>query len=72
MENKQTAVEYLIINLIKEIGVPPEYTWETVTNILKTAKEIEKKNIQLAYMYGQADPYQIQHKSIEEFYNETF
>ena len=60
----KTAVEWFIINLIQVCGAPPEGTWKEVENLLHQAKEMEKEQMESAYLAGESKD--------KQYYNETF
>lgn len=64
---KQTAIEWLIEEIILRLGIRIENTFDG-NNLLKQAKEMEKEQIIEAHGSKQY------HKSIsgEQYYNETF
>jgi len=69
---KQTAVEYLLVELAKTIKSVPAHTWVRVSDIITKAREMEKEQIieasHIMYMNG-TTKYPI---TAEQYYNETF
>jgi hypothetical protein len=69
---KQTAVEWLIEEIILRLGIRIENTFDG-NNLLKQAKEMEKENIMQAYNDGKAAVINIKNNmSLEEYYDKTF
>ena len=82
---KQTAIEWLIEEIILRLGIRIENTFDG-NNLLKQAKEIEKDQIIDAHVTGLIDPLIMKNykglsvdeikveitKQAEEYYNETF
>ena len=46
MENKQTAVEWLVKELNQKIDFIPLEKWDMIRDIIQQAKEMEKKQIE--------------------------
>ena len=71
MEKKQTAVEWLglELNMIFH-DITPEL-WEQVNEIFKQAKQMEKEQLDYAYLSGSADNMNDE-GSFEQYYNETY
>jgi len=67
---KQTAVEWLKQQL-ETYGDPQycELEWETLDDLVKQAKEIEKEQIVTAWM---ATDNELQRIAAEQYYNETY
>ena len=69
---KQTAVEWLVEEMILRLSIRIENTFEG-NNLLKKAKEMEKENIKQAYNDGKAAVIHIKNNmSLEEYYDKTF
>ena len=82
---KQTAIEWLIEEIILRLGIRIENTFDG-NNLLKQAKEIEKDQIINAHVTGLIDPLIMKNykglsvdeikveitKQAEEYYNEIF
>ena len=69
---KQTAVEWLIEEIILRLGIRIENTFDG-NNLLKQAKEMEKEQIKQAYNDGKAAVINIKNNmSLEEYYDKTF
>jgi hypothetical protein len=72
---KQTAVEWLVEEMILRLSIRIENTFEG-NNLLIKAKEMEKEQIIKAYKDGRSDLASNFHKSLnmslEQYYNETF
>jgi|LakMenEpi03Aug12_release.lakeMendotaPanAssembly.Ray.scaffolds.fasta_scaffold317955_2 hypothetical protein len=82
---KQTAVEWLIEEIILRLGIRIENTFDG-NNLLKQAKEMEKQNTINAHVTGLIDPLIMKNykglsvdeikveitKQAEQYYNETF
>ena len=66
MENKQTAVEWLVEQLK---GKSQSITWN---EIFEQAKEMEKQQIIDAYQQGFNNAYFSNPLNSEQYYNETF
>ena len=71
MENKQTAVEWLIDKLSNIKAEDFNSTLE-VRLIIQQAKEMEKQQIMDAHNQGYADGYRDNGNSPIEYYNETY
>ena len=76
--SKQTAVEWLIEEMILRLAVRIENTFDG-NNLLNQAKEMEKEQMISFYLKGCDDTYGIDEpvegydrKEAEEYYNETF
>jgi len=65
MENKQTAVEWLVEQVEDFIGLIP-------VDIIDQAKEMEKTQIINSYEFGVGDAYDYTSEEGELFYNETY
>ena len=74
MENKQTALDYLLHNLNPKPITKEEHQewWDTIAK----AKQMEKEQIKDAWLYGQDDGATIctpnQQEPEEKYYNETY
>lgn len=69
---KQTAVEWLVEEMILRLSIRIENTFEG-NNLLKKAKEMEKENIKQAYNDGKAAVIHIENNmSLDEYYDKTF
>jgi len=69
---KQTAVEWLVEEIILKLSIRIENTFEG-NDLLIKAKEMEKHQIRQAYNDGKAAVIHIkQNMSLEEYYNETY
>lgn len=64
---KQTAVDWLLDNLISEPYSEEDFNHNS--NMWDKANEMEKKQIERAFMFGQ---YTISIENGEQYYNETF
>jgi HEPN domain-containing protein len=73
---KQTATEFLLINLLNKFPKEMEYLFELdknlIEDILKEAKEMEKQQIIDAYQHGYNNAYFANPLNKEQYYNETF
>lgn len=72
MENKQTAVEWLKLQL-EEYGDPQycELTWKELDELCEQAKAMEKEQIEDAYIMGSYDMAAKEFKP-DQYYNETY
>jgi hypothetical protein len=74
MENKQTAVDYLLSFIWAMEWV--DYTEEEKNKILKKAKQIEQEQIEDAFQYGRWDCFEKSadghYKDPTEYYRETY
>ena len=69
---KQTAVEWLVEEMILRLAIRIENTFDG-NNLLNQAKQMEKEQIKQAYNDGKAAVIHIKNNmSLEEYYNETF
>ncbi len=69
---KQTAVEWLVEEMIFRLAIRIENTFDG-NNLLNQAKEMEKENIMQAYNDGKAAVINIKNNmSLEEYYDKTF
>jgi hypothetical protein len=70
---KQTAVEWLIEEIILRLGIRIENTFDG-NNLLKQAKEMEKKQIMDAHIDGMDSlpVYPNYNEDAENYYNETY
>ena len=69
MENKQTAVEWLVSELTKPYGD------KFINKIIEQAKEMEKQQIKCAYLVGSEDEQTLDYypkEHSEQYYNETY
>lgn len=66
METKQTAVDYLIQEIIPSSVLPIKYINEIIAN----AKAMEKEQICYAYLHGMESI--LEHRDEEDYYNETY
>jgi hypothetical protein len=66
---KQTAVEYLLVELAKTIKSVPAHTWVRVSDIMTKAREMEKEQIMNAY---KADLHPSSDEDAKQYYNETY
>jgi hypothetical protein len=72
METKQTAVEWLIEEMINQMQIRIENT-EIGIQLFAQAKEMEKQQIFDAHLTGLIHPLEIEvTKQAEQYYNETF
>ena len=69
MENKQTAVEWLVANLHYLIVQHKGMQFEMM---VEKAKAMEKEQIMNAYEFGVGDAYNYTSEEAELFYNETY
>jgi hypothetical protein len=79
MSNKETAVEYLLINLLNKFPKEMEYLFlldkDLIENTLNKAKEIEKQQIIDAYIKGNYKSNREMYwkeQSAKQYYNEEF
>ena len=69
---KQTAVEWLVEEMILRLSIRIENTFEG-NNLLKKAKEMEKEQRRQAYNDGKAAVIHIeQNMSLEEYYDKNY
>jgi len=75
---KQTAVEFIVEELNKSIGLTKfvdtcdeDYKQE-ILSIIEQAKEMEKQQIKNAYYTGGDDVEDNRDREAEQYYNETF
>jgi len=69
---KQTAVEWLVEEMIFRLAIRIENTFDG-NNLLNQAKEMDKENIMQAYNDGKAAVINIKNNmSLEEYYDKTF
>ena len=68
--SKQTAVEWLIEEMILRLGVRIENTFDG-NNLLNQAKQMEKEQIIEAFKHGEL-PAIFVNFNAEEYYNETY
>jgi hypothetical protein len=52
MENKQTAVEWLVSELNQKIDFIPMNKWDMIRDIVQQSKQIEKDQIKQAWIDG--------------------
>jgi phosphosulfolactate synthase (CoM biosynthesis protein A) len=71
MENKQTAVEWLVSELNKRVDFIPWSKWVEINEIVQQAKEMEKEQ-HLEFWQGGIDCTQRGGTSFEQYYNETY
>lgn len=70
--SKQTAVEWLVEEMILRLSIRIENTFEG-NDLLKKAKEMEKERIMQAYNDGKAAVIHIeQNMSLQEYYNKNY
>ena len=72
---QQTAVECLVRKLSTElIGEIPLHRWDEIRNVIQQAKQMEKKQIIIAYMKNLPieDGVITAVQKAENYYNETF
>ena len=70
--SKQTAVEWLIEEMILRLGVRIENTFDG-NNLLNQAKQMEKEQIKDAHLIGLITSMEMEAtKQSEQYYNETF
>ena len=70
--SKQTAVEWLIEEMILRLAVRIENTFDG-NNLLNQAKEMEKEQIKDAHLIGLITSMEMEAtKQSEQYYNETF
>lgn len=67
--SKQTAVEWLVEEMILRLAIRIENTFDG-NDLLKQAKEMEKEQISNAVKFGLSD--WGSYKDVEQYYNETF
>jgi hypothetical protein len=73
MEKKQTAVEWLVNTINDKIDYIPIKYWDNIRIIIEQAKEMEKEQIETAWIAGKEfgctfeDP-----ETAEQYYNETY
>jgi hypothetical protein len=79
MENKQTAVEWLVQHWKKLQSKGEKMSWNQIIQITELAKAMEKEQIEDAYCNGFFDAwdnptYKEVHRpaSAEQYYNETY
>jgi hypothetical protein len=71
---KQTAVEFLGINLnALFLDISPEL-WVEIEVIFQQAKEMEKEQIETAYQVGDGDAYNLEQTKTwaKQYYDETY
>ncbi len=71
MENKQTAVEFLIYHIKQDRYVHCKSTKEW-NQVFAQAKQMEKEHIMMAYNDGRINQGLKQNKNAEQYYNETY
>lgn len=71
MEKKQTAVEWLVKTINYQIDYIPIKHWDSIKDIIKEAKEIEKEQIEQAYKQGMFAS-EIDMARPKKYYNETY
>jgi hypothetical protein len=79
MENKQTAVEWLVQHWKKLQSKGEKMSWNQIIQITELAKAMEKEQIEDAYCNGFFDAWdnptykEVQRpESAEQYYNETY
>ena len=75
MEQKQTAVEWLVETINNKIDYIPIKYWDSIRDIVQQAKEMEKEQIIEAFWNGDnTDCLQEQNSKefAEKYYNETY
>jgi hypothetical protein len=76
MNKKQTAVEYLLINLLnkfpKEMGYLFSLNNTLIQDTFNEAKKMEKKQIMEAWLITKPTTFNSWKKEFEQYYNETF
>lgn len=71
MEQKQTAIEWLVKTINYQIDYIPIKHWDSIRDIIQEAKEMEKEQIQDAYWDGGQD-IPLTEERCEQYYNETY
>jgi purine-nucleoside phosphorylase len=75
MENKQTAVEWLVKELNQKIDFIPLEKWDMIRDIIQQAKEMEKEQIKSAFNIGELmahDYFYGNDECAENYYNQTY
>jgi hypothetical protein len=76
MENKQTAVEWLVKELNQKIDFIPLEKWDMIRDIIQQAKEMEKEHIIKACDAGFDSSHlfieDMKYKSAKEYYEQTY
>jgi hypothetical protein len=79
MEQKQTAIEWLVKTINYQIDYIPIKHWDSIRDIIQEAKEMEKEQIVDAYEIGFADAWddaryddEPKYSDSEQYYNETY
>ena len=65
---RQTAVEWLVIELNQKIDFIPMDKWDVIRDIVQQAKAMEKENIKIAFNYGLCDL----GMEADEYFDNTF
>ena len=63
--SKQTAVEWLVININQAIDYIPLSKWDYIADVVNYSKQIEKIQIVKAYQQGQLNTIEYMHKGTE-------
>jgi hypothetical protein len=74
MNNKQTAINWLIIRWEELQSAGEKMSWDDIIYITKLAEELEKQDIEDAYRVGKVEASMFKEKHItgEQYYNETY
>lgn len=77
MENKQTAVEWLVkeLNNLHPDLILSLKTWDDINNLITESKQMEKEQIKDAYVGYSNDEFGLLIKikeAAEQYYNETY
>jgi hypothetical protein len=72
MENKLTAVEWLVNELNQKIDFIPMDKWDMIRDIVQQAKAMEKEQITDAYDYGYTEGWHMEEHGLNQYYIETY
>lgn len=74
MEQKQTAIEWLVKTINYQIDYIPIKHWDSIRDIIQEAKEMEKEQIVEAYDAGLFDGTMddVNDRMHKQYYNETY
>lgn len=72
MSSKQTAVEWLVIELNQMINVIPMEKWDVIRDIVQEAKEMEKAQIINTFKDAQVLHTMNDQMRGEQYFNETY
>lgn len=69
---KQTAVEWLVVELNSELNYIPITQWDRIRDLIQRAKEMEKEQIMDAHISAGARLEDISIEAAEQYYTKTY